>query len=152
MNNRIIQLTAAAALLVATPSIASAQTVAYGNAAPVALNTCSFTASDTPRRSDVPIAFGGPAQFAGPHTADDIKLGYVNTGNVPATAIRFITSNGAYTQSVTATGTFAPGVQIDKSFASDQSTHIDNNATCTVAEVRFADGTSWHAVRQVANH
>ena len=152
MNNRIVQLSAAAALLVSAPSIASAQTIAYGNAAPVALNTCSFAASDSPRTIDLPIVFGGPASFAGPQTADDIKLGYVNTGNVPATAIRFVTSNGAYTQSVTATGSFAPGVRIDKSFPSNQSTHVERNATCTVAEVRFADGTSWHAVREVANH
>jgi hypothetical protein len=152
MNNHILQLSAAAALLIATPSIASAQTIGYGNAAPVAINSCSFTASGAPRNLDTPLAFGGPVSFAGPQTADTIALGYVSHGNVPATAVRIVVSDGTFTQDVTAKGNFAPGAQIEKTFGADRSANVDANATCSVAEVRFADGTSWHAIREVANH
>jgi hypothetical protein len=151
MNANLLQLSAAAALLLATPSIASAQTVGFGNAAPVSLNSCSFTASGAPRNLDTPLSFGGPVCFSGPQAADTIALGYVSSGNVPATAVRFVVSDGTFTQNVTATGSFAPGVQIDKTFGADRSANVDANATCSVAEVRFADGTSWHAIRDVAN-
>ena len=152
MNNRILHIAAAAASLLALPAVASAQTLGYGNAAPVALESCSFAASGTPRDYDVPLAFGGPLRFHGPQTADTIALGYTNNGNVSATAVRFVLDDGKSTQSVIAKGTFAPGVRIDKSFVAKNNENVASTATCSVAEVRFADGTAWHAVREVANH
>ena len=152
MNNRFSKISAAAALLLALPAAASAQTLGYGNAAPVALDSCSYAASDVPLTLDKPIFFGGPLSFAGPKTADAIALGYTNNGNVPATAVRFVIDDGKSTQNVIAKGSFAPGVRIARTFVARDRENVASGAACSVAEVRFADGTSWHAVREVANH
>jgi hypothetical protein len=71
---------------------------------------------------------------------------FTNTTNVTADVIRFIVDEGPgnQAQTVTETGTFSPGVGIDRedSFASS-STSIP--PTCTVTYVHFTDGTSWTA-------
>jgi hypothetical protein len=73
---------------------------------------------------------------------------FTNTTNVTADVIRFTVNEGPgnKAQTVTETGTFSPGVGIDRedTFASS-STKIQ--PSCTVTYVHFTDGTSWTAPR-----
>jgi hypothetical protein len=140
MSNRLIELSAAAALLVATPSLAAAQTVALRG------STVSLTACNV-NESFEGLGFNGPYSFRTgvPQPTTDIALSYVNKANVPAKNITFAVKDGAYTQNIVAKGMFAPGVQIDKSFTADSEIGARPDAACTVAEVDFADGSVWHA-------
>jgi hypothetical protein len=66
---------------------------------------------------------------------------FVNKNNVPATEVDFtLSSNGEALQTLTDTGTFAPGVAISHTFATDQTAR---DLQLSVAAVKFADGTTW---------
>jgi hypothetical protein len=150
MSHSLLKLSAAAALFIASPALASAQSVAYSNS-PVSVTSCSVAADNTtPSRIDFPIAFGGPASFYGSNQ-QAYALSYVNKGAVPATAVVLALSDGNGTQNVISKGTFAPGVQIARNFTATAQGAARENASCSVAEVDFADGTSWKAPHEVAN-
>jgi hypothetical protein len=134
---------AAAALLAAVPTLASAQTVAFGNS-PVALTSCSVTTAYDPSE------FRGPLQLmlTRVQESSDVALGYINKASVPATAVTFVVNDGSHTQRIVARGTFAPNVQIDRTVEADARIDWHDDAHCRVAEVQFADGSAWHADRR----
>jgi hypothetical protein len=152
MTHLLLKLSAAAAILAATPALASAHTVAYGQS-PVTVNSCSITPSYEPASFDKPLAFGGPLGFAGPNdaAANSFAVDYVNKGNVPATTVKFTLGGGDRMQNIVAKGTFAPGVAIKQTYALDNGAVASANPNCTVAEVDFADGTTWQAPHEVAS-
>ncbi len=136
MSYRIIELSAAAAIVMALPVVAAAQSVAYSTS-PVALTSCSVNESFMPG-----LPFGGPPQQ---FVASGISLSYVNKSNVAAKTVKIVLNDGDRTQSLVATGTFAPGVEIERNFAANGATNARQNASCNVAEVDFADGSAWHS-------
>jgi hypothetical protein len=134
MSNRILQLSAAAAMIVATPALATAQSVAYSTS-PVAVTSCSVNAS---------LVMGLSPDEAVQFMASDIALKFVNKSNVPATTVTFLVNEGKYTQSIVDKGTFSPGVQIKHNFAVGSDISAFSDATCIVTEVDFGDGIAWH--------
>jgi len=142
MSNRILKLSAAAAMIVAMPTLAAAQTVAYSTS-PVAVTSFSLSDTYTP---GLPFLDGTRVPVGG-----DVALNFINNSNVPATSVTFMLNDGKTAQSIVDKGTFNPGVAIDHTFAKDNVASAGRNATCNVAEVDFADGSVWHAApRDVA--
>jgi hypothetical protein len=112
----------AAAILAGSPAIALAQTTA-----PVAI----VNSQAQPQIQDV--GGGNSAGFA--------DVTFVNHNNVPATEIDFtLSSNGTALETLTDKGTFSPGVAVSHSFTTAQT---ERDLQISVAEVKFADGTSW---------
>jgi len=71
----------------------------------------------------------------------EVRFAFVNRANVPATEVQFaVTSNGRPIGVYTDVGTFAPGVEIDKFFTTQE---LSRHQDITVAKVTFADGTTW---------
>jgi hypothetical protein len=131
MSNRILNLSAAAAMIVATPALATAQSLTYSTS-PVAVTSCSVSDSYAPG-----LPFNEGAQQL---IASVIALNFVNRSSVAATTVKFLLNDGKYTQSVLDKGTFAPSVQLVHTFAADGGTRA--RQTCNVAEVDFADGSA----------
>ena len=146
MSNHLQRLSAAVALIAACPATAFAQSVAYGTTPPVALT--SFQIRETYASG---IA-GGELQTAPEFIPNDIALTFVNTGNVAATSVRFVVDDGVQTQNIVDEGTFKPGVRIAHNFTPDGRLGALENATCQVAEIRFADGSIWRSARGELAH
>jgi len=145
MSNRILNLSAAAVMIVATPTLATAQSVAYSTSSPVAITSFSVNESYAPG-----MIMEGPiteAEEAQQFIASGIVLKFVNKSNVPATTVKFLVNDGKFTQSIVDKGTFGPGVQIKHTFAVDSNISALPNATCKAVEVDFADGSAWHIAR-----
>lgn len=138
MTNRILRISAAVAMIVATPALASAQSVAYSATSPVAIT--SFNVNESYESGMI----GGELIEAPQFVASGITLKFVNNGDVPATTVTFLVNEGRLTQSIVEKGTFSPGVQIKHNFAAGSGLDAFPNITCNVAEVDFADGSSWH--------
>ncbi|MDQ2858970.1 MAG: hypothetical protein M3R53_10020 [Candidatus Eremiobacteraeota bacterium] len=142
MSNRIIELTAAAAIVMALPVVAAAQNVAY-TTSPVAVTSCSVNETYLGG-----LPYGGAPQH---YVTSGINLSYVNKSNVAAKTVKILMNDGDRTQTLVASGTFAPGVEIERNFSANGATSAQQNANCNVAEVDFADGSAWHAApRNVA--
>jgi len=140
MSKDFLKLSAAVAIIVATPTLASAQSVAYGTS-PVAITSCGFNES---YESGM---IGGELAMAPQFVASSIALNFVNKSGVPATSVTFLVNDGKNTQGIVDKGTFRSGVQIKHSFAAGSAIGTFSNATCNVAEVDFADGSAWHVAR-----
>jgi hypothetical protein len=69
-----------------------------------------------------------------------LSLAFENTSNVTATEVIFEFSGDAYFQRIDDVGTFTPGVSIKHAFLDDSSSPVQK---VRVAEVDFADGTTW---------
>jgi hypothetical protein len=111
----------------------------------VSLGTSAVDAAVTPDNAPVVINDHLVTHAKGTATSRFYHR-FTNTTNVTADVIRFTVNEGPgnQAQTVTETGTFSPGVGIDRedSFASP-STAIP--PACTVTYVHFTDGTSWTA-------
>jgi len=141
MSKRIIELSAAAAIVMALPVVA-AQNVAYSTS-PVAVTSCSVNETYL---GGIPSG-GAPQQYV----TSGFSLSYVNKSNVEAKTVKILVNDGDRTQSLVANGTFAPGVEIERDFSANGETSVRQNLSCNVAEVDFADGSAWHAApRNVA--
>jgi hypothetical protein len=74
---------------------------------------------------------------------------FTNEGPVTADVVRFTVypGNGAKPQVITETGTFSPGVGIDRedNLGARTSAMGVGKPSCTVSYVHFTDGTSWAA-------
>jgi hypothetical protein len=74
---------------------------------------------------------------------------FTNEGPVAADVVRFIVypGDGAKPQVITETGTFSPGVGIDRedNLGARTSAMGVGKPSCTVSYVHFTDGTSWAA-------
>ncbi len=133
MPNRIPAFCAAAAIVFASPALASAQGVAY-SVAPVAVTSCNVDQSYQP----------GPNVDAEPQFVPSaIALKFMNKREVPATAVTFLVNDGQSTQTVVDKGTFSPGIPILHNFAVVGDLGVFSAATCDVTKVDFSDGSSW---------
>jgi hypothetical protein len=137
MSNRIVKLFAGAAMIIATPALASAQNVACSTS-PVALT--SFSVNESYESGMI----GGELEEAPRFIASDITLKFVNTSKVPATSVAFLVHDGQYMRTIVDKGTFTPGVPIKHNFAVGNGINALSDATCDVTEVDFADGSAWH--------
>jgi hypothetical protein len=137
MSNRILNLSAAAVMIVATPTLATAQNVAYSTS-PVAIT--SFSVNESYESGMI----GGELEEAPQFIASDITLKFVNPSKVPATTVTFLVHDGQYMRSIVDKGTFNPGVPIKHNFAVGNGIRALSDATCNVTEVDFADGSAWH--------
>ena len=135
MSRRIARLSAATALIAAIPALASAQSIVYSTS-PVSITTCSVNDEYAPE-----LAFNQGVQRL---ISSDIELNFINRNNVPATTVTIVVQDGRHTQSLIDKGTFAHDVPIEHFFTANN-VGAHPNATCSVAEVDFADGTVWHS-------
>jgi hypothetical protein len=138
MSNRILSLSAAAAITIATPTLASAQTVAYSTSSPVSITSFSIVDSSN-------VLGWGTGDFAEParFITNDVTLKFVNKSDQPATLVKFTLDNGQYSQNIQDKGTFSPGVQIEHSFTLRGRMGSVSDAISRVEEVDFADGSVW---------
>ncbi len=146
MFNTLKKISAATAMLVAIPALASAQTISYGTS-PVAVTACNS------HESYDATAFSGARSYGvAPIVAsNDVAIDYINNGSVPATSVTFVFNAGNRTQNVVANGSFAPGVKIERTLAAGNGGE-DRDLTCAVAHVQFADGSVWNAgPREISN-
>jgi hypothetical protein len=136
--------TAIAALAAGAPQAALAQNnvVAFGNG-PIAIT--SFHIDESYQAG----VAGGELDPASQPGIESVRLKFTNTGVVPATVVKFVVSDDRATRVIVDKGTFSPGVQIDHNFVTGDGQDVRPNVTCTVAEVDFADGSSWRAVSQL---
>jgi hypothetical protein len=68
-------------------------------------------------------------------------VSFVNHSALPATEVDFtLSSNGEALATLTDTGSFAPGVTIDHTFATDRT---ERDLQLSIAKVTFADGSVW---------
>lgn len=126
----------AAAVLSAVPMLAGAQSTAYSTS-PVSIASCNLDES----YATAYWFAEGPQQFA----STSIALSFVNKTNISATTVTFVLNDGRQTHHLRDEGTFAPDVRIDRRFTIDTGTSVRQPATCSVAEVTFADGNVWRA-------
>ena len=135
-----LSLLAATGLLAAAPAAASAAQAAYGAPAPVAIAACS-TFAGTPVSSS---AFGTTIGFA---NFGSYSVSFVNRSNIAAKHIALDIDSGRAVQRIDENGSFAPGMRIDKDGSQPfYATGFDGRKPhCSVAEVDFVDGSTWHA-------
>lgn len=144
MSNRFLGLSAATALLAATPALANADVISYSTSSPVAITSFRINESlaSIGNGDD-----GGSPQFI----TNGVTLTFVNRSNIPATSVIFRLGDGKYSQSIVDTGTFSPAAQITHTFLDrGDGSNAFTNATVSVAEVDFADGSAWHVDPHVA--
>jgi hypothetical protein len=127
---------AAVGLLLAAPAAASAQQTAYSTS-PVTVKACNVSVSDAPYSAG---PYSISAGYGIAHRS--LELSFVNTGNVPASKVTFLVNDGGKSQQIEDRGTFTPGIRIDRDLSD---VALGNSANCSVAEVDFADGTSWRS-------
>jgi len=131
-NHRNLSI-AAAIVAFGLPLTASAQQTAY-TAAPVTVGACEV--------SSIVERVGGPGYFTLDLPQRNLHLSFTNTGKVPATKVSFVVNDGTSHQ-IDDRGTFTPGATIDREIR--DSAASEGAAQCSVADVQFADGSSWHA-------
>jgi hypothetical protein len=129
-------------MIVAAPSLAKAQIVAYSTSAPVEIT--SFSIDERYAAGTIGGEAAAAPQFVAQLDSGYIELRFVNKSNVPATTVKFVVNKGQYRRSIVDEGSFTPGVQIKHTFAAVDVSEL-SNATCEIAEVDFADGSAWHA-------
>jgi hypothetical protein len=133
----------AAATIVAVPTFAGAQTVAFSTS-PVAVTAFHVNTSIEPGSPNLDVA---PQFIAG-----SLSIDFVNKSGMPVKSVTFLISDGRNTQRIVDDGTFSPGVQIKHRFAADDSISAYGDATCKITEISFADGSAWRvAGSNVAN-
>jgi hypothetical protein len=134
MNKLAVAALVAAAIAAGILAPASAQTnVAYSNGAIKVVHYSidpAYTYPDPGLGDSLAI-----------ETAGNLTLGYVNTGNVPATSVQFAVHAGNATEIIVDKGTFSPGASIEHEFALGPA--FGDGSTIEVQQVTFADGTSW---------
>ncbi len=131
----------AAAALLAAPAAASAAQTPYGAASPVAIANCTAFAG-------TPLAAGATLGFA---NFGSYNVGFINGANVAAKHVGIDVNDGGTVQRIDENGSFASGTRIDKDAL--QQTYggaYAGKLDCSVAEVDFVDGSSWHAARATA--
>jgi hypothetical protein len=119
--------TIAAGLLTSTlPVVAQAQAIARNT---IGLEGFTVSAGLHPNTSDGESAPGF------------ITISFVNRGDVAATEVRFVVESSLQPDAVIDdVGRFSPGVSIRHRFQNDA---ISSDAKVHVAEVRYADGSTW---------
>jgi hypothetical protein len=114
----------------------------------VGMETTAASAKVAP--GDAPVSINGHlmTEYKGATTAHFYHR-FTNEGPVTADVVRFVVypGNGAKPQVITETGTFSPGVGIDREDNLGALTSLmgAGRPSCTVSYVHFTDGTSWTA-------
>lgn len=119
--------------------VAPAMPVAAQPAAPIRIQKCSIIRYARAR----PYYFG--TWGAGVPVTDGIELQYVNTSAKTADRVAFAVDYRGDVERIIDVGTFSPGAPIDHTFGtfSGQAYQGERPNRCTVARVRFSDGTTW---------
>jgi hypothetical protein len=139
MLSTVLKLSAAVAIVAATPALAQAQNSAYVAKAPITIT--SFRVNDSYAFDTIGTDLDRAPQLV----PSDFSLKFINTGNVAATAVTFSVNTGRSNQTFVDKGTFSPGVQIKHYFNVAGAVDELPSATCNVMEVDFADGSVWQA-------
>ncbi len=134
MLKSIVNIVAAAATIVAVPTFARAQTVAFSTS-PVAVTGFHVNISVDP---------SGNPDVAPQFIAGSLSIDFVNKTGTPAKSVTFLISDGRNTQHIVDDGTFSPDVQIKHRFAAGDGISAYGDPTCKVTDIRFADGSAWH--------
>jgi hypothetical protein len=83
-----------------------------------------------------------PNTYDGAAMPGFIALSFVNRGDLTATAVRFVVESARQPDTVIDdVGRFSPGAHIYHRF---QNSSLSANATVHIAQVRYADGSSWN--------
>jgi hypothetical protein len=133
-SHRTISAAAAIAVL-GTPLAASAQQTAY-SVSPVAVAACNISSASH--------SIGVPSFASFDVSEHYLNVNFVNNGKVPATNVTFVIDDGSSPAQIVDRGSFTPGVQIAHQIREAYASN-EGPAKCSVADVQFADGTSWHA-------
>jgi len=135
MNNHALAATAAILGLIAGGALPAFA----GPASPVSLDTVSITAPDFQNQA------GETMQSI--YTPGIVDVTFRNTADVTATSVTFaVAVGGREVGTLTDSGTFSPGVAIEHVFTNDNDAFIPN-AKLSVAQVTFANGTTWTPIR-----
>jgi len=137
VNKFLLVSAAFAAIAASVPAAARAQTLAYTQD-PIHVVRYSLQSEYL---TPAPVWGGASLGIA---SFPELTISFVNTGAVPATAIRFAVHTGTTTEIVAGSGTFSPGASITQDFALGSA--FGGAATVEVQDVTFADGTSWERV------
>ncbi len=135
MQHLITVLGAVAALASPESGVAAQQTGIVTHA-PVAVSTCAVT--------DL-ISSATYAEFGPPFSSRTLQLSFVNTNEIAATRVTFDVASGGAHATITDSGRFTKGAQIERFFGDLAGSGSDGPATCTVTAVTFADGSRWAA-------
>jgi hypothetical protein len=138
MSTRMLDISlATAAMLVCAPALANAQVIAYTTSSPVAIT--SFNVNES---FESGVA-GGDVWAAPVFVPNGVAIKFVNKSELPATAVTFLLTDGKSTRTFVDKGIFSPGVQIKHAFSVGNEFSELSNPAVKVAEVDFADGSSW---------
>jgi hypothetical protein len=142
MSKTSFKVSAAVALFAVMSSVAQAQETAYATKSPIGIR--SFQINE----SNITGMIGNELEQAPELRTEDFTLKFANTAGVAATTVKFVVGDHRSTRLVIDKGTFSPGVQIEHDFTTGDGPDIEPNATCSVSEVDFADGSVWRAASQ----
>jgi hypothetical protein len=123
------------AILLSTALAANAPESAYVGSSPVRIAECTATDRFT-QISDgdaMEYQFGGSA----------LHVRFTNDAQKPIDAVTFAVTENGKTTDVVDKGAYAQGSTVSQGF--DQGLTYAGTASCQVASVDFADGTSWSA-------
>ena len=112
----------------------------YGATAPVAITGCA-TFAGTPVSAFDTIAFANFGSYS---------ISFVNRSSVVANHVALEVNAGGTMQRIDQNGSFAPGTRIDTDSQPFFSSGDARASLCSVVEVDFANGTSWHAAPATA--
>ncbi len=140
MPNQIRSILAVAAATFTIPVPGNAEGVAYRVMAPVTISSVAVDERALPAMN---------LDSAQTYFVNGVTLKFVNNGTVTATAVTFVFKEGGYSHSIVDRGTFSPGVLI-KHELSVSGLSAFANPEADVAEIDFADGSSWHESSELA--
>ncbi len=112
----------------------------FAHGAPITINTC------------VPVVDKSGPSVAGvslTSTSSGIRIQFTNESSKPADLINFEVNSNGERFVIRDVGTFSPGIEIDHKYRNGAGqafvlpAFIAPNVTCSVASIRFADGTTW---------
>jgi hypothetical protein len=132
---------AAAITLSAVPFAASAQT-----SAPIQITSCDVQQYVPTQVRPFWYPWGGPFPYGSLYT-DGLHISYVNRTQKTIDRVAFAVDYRGDVQRIVDAGTFSPGVTIDHEFGQFTGLAFLGNQpnSCSVAGVRFTDGSVWHA-------
>jgi hypothetical protein len=136
---------AASSLVLGTAVLGAALPAHAQGASPVTIKTCQVL-QYVPTRARPFWSPFGPYPYGSPYT-DGIRIAYVNHAPKAATRIAFVTNYRGDIQHIIDAGTFSQGATIDHTFGNytGDAWLGPHPNSCSVAGVRFADGSVWRA-------
>jgi hypothetical protein len=124
-----------APLIVAALDTVQPNTKAYTGAPPIQVASCSVVKAS----AAIPGSYFGPIV----RNVGSLNVSFVNREAKPITKVAFTVNGEKTTLTVVDEGTFSTGVVINHTFPEPALT--DENVSCIVESVAFADGSIWAA-------